>query len=551
MNKRILKKWNKSFKYIQDMPMTIGDHLLPDEETQGQRNTAGILCHQPFYFMEITTSGEVYTCCPGWIKFPIGNIKNNTIAEIWNGNRARYIRRKLYLGEWEKICNPICPRIAVYKHDKHLIHYDYLETFDYLTPQLISEIRSGKEHLNSSPTVFNLSNSKICNLSCIMCDRLSQDDDPQVIEKTAKDIFQHLPNARQLVLSGMGDPFARPDTRDLLMNFDGRNSDLRFNLITNGLLLPRYWEKVKHQKFGTLLISVDAFKKETYEKIRIGGSWEDLLQSLKLVKENRDKFSSVTLNMTVMRHNYREIPEFIDFAESYGFDASFQRIRGDYGDQNFFQKPDDHTLNELGEIIIKEQLKHRQVKVFFSDLLEFTFVGFARYKQKGEVKEYKEGPGTCVIYDKTPGDIATPAEVNFGNKVKLAGITVDKLSQKQFMIAYDWQILDAPGKYKQIFVHFTDSKGTILFQNDHELCSGKSLESIKGKSIKEIYVIDIPETAIGQEINVRIGVYLPEPDYPRLTIKSSGGMITGDNNTYVIFQKFNLLDTNPEIHKVT
>ena len=523
MNKRILKKWNKSFKYIQDMPMTIRDHLLPYEETEGQKNAVGILCHQPFYFMEITTSGEVYTCCPGWIKFPIGNIKNNTIAEIWNGNRARYIRRKIYSGEWEKICNPICPRISVYKHDKHLIHYDYLETFDYLTPQLISEIRSGKEHLNSSPTVFNLSNSKICNLSCIMCDRLSQDDDPQVIEKTAKDVFQHLPNARQLVLSGMGDPFARPDTRDLLINFDGRNSDLRINLITNGLLLPRYWEKVKHQKFGTLLISVDACKRETYEKIRIGGSWEDLLQSLNVVKENRDKFSSVTINMTVMRYNYREIPAFIDFAESYGFDASFQRIRGDYGDQNFFQKPDDHALNELGELIINEQLKHRQVKVFFSDLLEFTLAGLTRFKQKVEAEEYKAGPGPCVIYDKTPGDIATPAEVNFGNKVKLAGITAEKLSQKQVMIAYDWQILDAPGQYKQIFVHFTDSEGTILFQNDHELCSGKSLESIKGKSIKEIYVVDIPETAIGQEINVRIGVYVPEPDYPRLAIKSSGG----------------------------
>jgi MoaA/NifB/PqqE/SkfB family radical SAM enzyme len=536
MNKRIFKKWNKSFKYIQDMPVTIRDHLLPDEETQGPRNTMGILCHQPFYFMEITTSGDVYTCCPGWIKFPIGNIKNNTIAEIWNSNRARYIRRKLYMGEWEKICNPICPRIAVYKHDKHLIHYDYLKTFDYLTPQLIDEIRSGKEHLESSPTVFNLSNSKICNLTCIMCDRLSQDDDPQVIEKTARDIFQHLPNARQLVLSGMGDPFARPDTRNLLMNFDGRNYDLRINLITNGLLLPRYWEKVKHQKFGTLLISVDAAKKETYDKIRIGGSWEDLLQSLAFIKENRVKFSSVTINMTVMRHNYKEIPEFIDFAESYGFDASFQRIRGDHGDQNFFEKPDDHALQKLGEIILNEQLKQRQIKVFFSDLLEITLMGLAEYKQKGGVHEYREGPGPCIIYDETPGDIANPAEVNFGNKVKLSGLTVDKLSQKQVMIAYDWQILDSPGKYKQIFVHFTDMKGTILFQNDHALCQGKSLEAIKGKSIKEVYVIDIPETAIGKEMDIRIGVYLPEPDYPRLTIESSGGMITGDSNTYVIFK---------------
>lgn len=354
------------------MNMKIRDHLLPDEGKQELKNKTGIVCLQPFYSMEITISGEVYTCCPAWIKYPIGNIKNKTIAEIWNDDKARYIRRKLYQGEWEKICNPICPRISVYQHDKHLIHYDYLETFDYLTPQLISEIKSGKEYLESSPTVFNLSNSKICNLSCIMCDRLSKNDDPQLIEKTAQDIFHYLPNAKQLVLTGMGDPFARPDTRGLLMNFDGRNSDVRINLITNGLLLPRYWEKIKHQNFGTLLVSIDAANKETYEKIRIGGSWEILLQSLKIIKENKDKFISVTINMTVMRQNYKEIREFIDFAESYGFNVSFQKIRRDYGDQNFFQKRDDHVVNELREIIIEEQSKQRQINVFFGDLLEFV-----------------------------------------------------------------------------------------------------------------------------------------------------------------------------------
>jgi len=352
--------------------MRMIDDLLPIKKKQKQNNKAGILCLQPFYFMEITTSGEVYTCCPGWVKFSIGNIKNNTIAEIWNSNRVRYIRRKIYGGEWEKICNPICPRISVYNHDKLLISDDDLEKFEYLTPQLIDEIRRGEEHLESSPTVFNLSNSKICNLTCIMCDRLLHDETPQLIEKTARDVFQLLPSARQLVLSGMGDPFARPDTRDLLINFDSRKFNLKINLITNGLLLPRYWEKVKHQNFGTLLVSVDAAKKETYDKIRIGGSWDDLLQSLQLIKENEDKFSSITINMTVMRHNYLEIPAFIDLAESYTFNASFQRIRGSFGDQNFFELRDLPVLQELKVIIATEQLRERMINVFWGDLLEFV-----------------------------------------------------------------------------------------------------------------------------------------------------------------------------------
>ena len=220
------------------------DQISQKNGSRDLNRESGIICLQPFYFAEFTTSGEVFTCCPAWIKFPIGNIKNNTIAEIWNSERARFIRRKMYLGEWQEICNPVCPHFLVYKHSGKLIDYDCLETFDFLTPELIKEIRGKKDYLSSSPTVFNLSNSKVCNLSCIMCNRLSHNEDPELIAKTAEDVFSHLPSARRMVLTGMGDPFARPDTRNLLINFfKGKASGLRFDLITNALLLPRYWEQ--------------------------------------------------------------------------------------------------------------------------------------------------------------------------------------------------------------------------------------------------------------------------------------------------------------------
>ncbi|MGO9613942.1 MAG: radical SAM protein [Dissulfurispiraceae bacterium] len=344
---------------------------MHNKESKDTNATSGIMCLQPFYFMEFTTSGKVYTCCPSWIKSSIGNIKDKTIAEIWNSEEAQYIRKKMYRGEWQDICNPICPHLSVFRHDNNLFLYDYIDALEVLTPQLSDEIKGGKIHLQSSPTIFNLSNSKICNLSCIMCDRLTQVDDRELIEKTAKDIFTHLSSAKKLVLSGLGDPFARPDTRYLLINFKDENSELKFDLITNGLLLPKYWEQIKHQKFDALLISIDAATKGTYEKIRIGGSWETLLQSLSLIKENRDKFNTVTLNMTVMRHNYREILEFIVFAESYGFNASFQRIRGDWGDQNFFDMQDSRAIEELRKIIMHEKSKERNINIFWGDLLEF------------------------------------------------------------------------------------------------------------------------------------------------------------------------------------
>ena len=61
----------------------------------------GLVCLNPFYMMDIFYE-RVYTCCPDWTKYQIGNIRNQTIADIWNSDVARYIRRKIYAGEWEE-----------------------------------------------------------------------------------------------------------------------------------------------------------------------------------------------------------------------------------------------------------------------------------------------------------------------------------------------------------------------------------------------------------------------------------------------------------------
>ena len=343
--------------------------LSPKEIAAGH-DLSEIICLKPFYLMEFTTSGKVYTCCPSWIKFPIGDIRKNTIAGIWNSSRARFIRRKMYRGEWTDICNPICPRISEYRHDNKVIFHEYFDRFDILPPGLIDEIKNRRDFLETPPTAFNLSNSRVCNLSCIMCDRATQSDDPELIEKTAREIVAHLPRTKKLILTGMGEPLARLDTRRLLMNTDSRYHGIGFDLITNGLLLTRYWEKIKHQKFGTLLLSVDAASRETYEKIRIGGSWETLHESLACMRENRGRFSCITMNMTVMRHNFREIPQFIDLAESFGFHVSFQRIRGQCGDQNFFEMPDTAAVHALDRIVQEEKARRRDIYIFWGDLSE-------------------------------------------------------------------------------------------------------------------------------------------------------------------------------------
>ena len=148
------------------------------------------------------------------------------------------------------------------------------------------------------------------------------------------------------------------------------------------------------------------------------------------------------------------------------------------------------------------------------------------------------GPvGTCEVLDKLPGDVAKPVEVNYGNRIKLLGITVVKLPKNQLNVSYYWQPMDDLGLFK-VFIHFTDRDNKILFQSEHFFCQ-KPLEELKGKFVEEIYKVDFPESAVGKEIFAKVGFYEPKLG-GRLKIESAKGISLDESNTRAIIEKFNL-----------
>jgi MoaA/NifB/PqqE/SkfB family radical SAM enzyme len=71
-----------------------------------------------------------------------------------------------------------------------------------------------------------------------------------------------------------------------------------------------------------LIVSIDGAVKETYEKIRIGASFDNLEKNLKKINNYIIKYKSkmsLQINFLVMKNNYKEIPDIIDFAYKYKF----------------------------------------------------------------------------------------------------------------------------------------------------------------------------------------------------------------------------------------
>ena len=88
--------WKDIVDYVGFCRLRGGDFDKSEYET--------VPCGQPFQRMLITWDGNVSVCCvDSELKFCIGNVKDNTIEELWNSQKANHIRNMHALGVGNKI----------------------------------------------------------------------------------------------------------------------------------------------------------------------------------------------------------------------------------------------------------------------------------------------------------------------------------------------------------------------------------------------------------------------------------------------------------------
>lgn len=314
---------------------------------------SSVPCLVPFMRLEFHETGHVTACCYDFTKVKsVGNMNNHTIEQVWNSREMKRFRKYLFVGQTDKVCMSNCAYLKVGP-----IAVDNIRTDTEEGASLYEDISNGRVTLKSHPLRFNLANYHLCNLSCVMCPprKTAARSLPVHVKRTEENLRSYFDKRITIYLTGNGDVLARKDTRDLLLNFDSRKyTKVTFQILTNGLLFqPDMWEKIKHNNFSYVNISIDAATRESYEKIRRGGKWEHLMTSLDVFKKAKEenKFSSVNINMVVMKSNFREIPQFIEMARARGFNALFTKIRGEWDDENIFTSQDNGAIGELKKIL--------------------------------------------------------------------------------------------------------------------------------------------------------------------------------------------------------
>ena len=185
------------------------------------------------------------------------------------------------------------------------------------------EIAKGCYILNSKPRVLTLELTNKCNLKCIMCEYKNIKKHWEIPKKIYDELLQIIPYLENLILQG-GEVFLYKDILNILKI--AVKEKVSVEIVTNGLLLNEEIINILIKGNNIITFSIDSIKKNIYESIRINGKFEKLIENLdKLIKIKETNNSNIILrlHMVVMRRNYKEIEEIINFAAKYGFNEVY------------------------------------------------------------------------------------------------------------------------------------------------------------------------------------------------------------------------------------
>lgn len=257
-------------------------------------------CNRPFQHIYVFPNGDVRSC--SWTYECIGNILEQSLEEIWVGDKVEQIRKTIRDGSYS-LCNHLaCPYLA----NNSLPDIDEKEF----------------EHYSNSseyPTEINAAYDYICNNACPSCrhEIFKPDEKYKQNMKIISDkLIPAINKTDILSTDGNGDCFASPYIMDMLENIQPLNPELEILLESNGVLCnEENWSKLEHlYKYNiNIVITPNSFESNTYKNLSGGfDSVDKVIANLHFIRKLRKsgQISKFDISIVVQDRNYKELPEF-------------------------------------------------------------------------------------------------------------------------------------------------------------------------------------------------------------------------------------------------
>lgn len=221
--------------------------------------------------------------------------------------------------------------------------------------------------LTSKPTAIMAILNTICNLRCIMCTRVRNEQEilPFELIKKAYALFPYL----GLIDWQGGEVFLMDYFKELFLGV-ARYPNILQQITTNGLLINKEWAQILAESRVDLLYSIDSVSKDIYEAIRLGAKFEDLLERIDLVNSFRRKYGNrnrLEITAVVMKRNYKTLHLFPAFCKEYNFASlHFELLMPEVvPDEDIVSGPDLEAILYLDEIIPQIESECKAHNIYF------------------------------------------------------------------------------------------------------------------------------------------------------------------------------------------
>jgi MoaA/NifB/PqqE/SkfB family radical SAM enzyme len=301
-------------------------------------------CPRPFDTILIDKRGSCYACeCQSWLPQSIGNLQIRSLADIIHGDAHRNVQSTITDG-----------------------------TYRYCNEHQCSYIRSNAVLHGQTDRIrhLRLAIDDSCNLRCPSCrkDMIFHKDGRAYnlgtrLADRINDWLHSYNHPIQVHIGSDGDPFASHVYR-YFMEHTPERENINYSILTNGLMFKEFHVRVPRvlNKLQELGVSVDGASRDTYERLRLGGKWDKILEALECISEQKIKHGfRFILHFVIQKDNYHEMEAMIDLGEKYGADRVWLNKIEDWGTtddfhtQNIWQTPD--YLSHLDRVIARIQAR--------------------------------------------------------------------------------------------------------------------------------------------------------------------------------------------------
>ena len=273
-------------------------------------------CIRPYDTVLIDKQGSCYACeCTSWLPQSIGNLQIKSLSEILAGDMRKHLQSSVADGTY-RYCN------------------------EHQCPYLKAEMNTLENDPHTKLANIRLAIDDSCNLRCPSCrKRLIFHKEGSAFNlgiRLADSINEWLHDYKhpiQVHIGSDGDPFASHVYRHFMAHTPKRDN-IKYSILTNGLMFKEFHTKVPYviSNLNELGVSVDGATEATYEKLRLGGRWDKLLEGLESIAKQKQKHGfRFILHFVVQRENFHEMDKMIDLGEQYGADRVWLNKIEDWG----------------------------------------------------------------------------------------------------------------------------------------------------------------------------------------------------------------------------